>query len=113
MPALNVQTSGSLSTYLMTYLQKEFLTILRNTLLLHKWGKKKRLAKGQGSTINWRRWSDLSDATTALTEGTSPSGAALTLNSVTGTLAQYGKKIFAVLKLSLIYQERLRFELCS
>jgi len=74
----------------MTYLEKQFLTILRNNLLLARWGKKKRLAKGQGSTMNWRRWTDLTDATTALAEGASPSGSALTLNSVTGTLAQYG-----------------------
>lgn len=90
MAQLNPQTSGGLSTYLMTYLEKVFLTRLESKLLLAQFGKKFKLRKGQGSSMNWRRWSNLAAATTALSEGVSPNGTALTLNSVTVTLAQYG-----------------------
>jgi len=90
MAQLNPNTSAGLSTYLMTYLERVFLDTLRRKLVLEPFGKKAKLRKGQGSSMNWRRWSDLAAATTALSEGVSPNGSTLTLNSVTATLSQYG-----------------------
>lgn len=101
--ALNPQTTTDLSTGLMSYLEKMFLSILRKNLILLPYGKKKSLSKGQGKTMDWRRWSDLSAATTALTEGVTPSGASLTLNSVSATLAQYGNFVTVTDILSLTF----------
>jgi N4-gp56 family major capsid protein len=42
------------------------------------------------STIKFRRYTNLTAATTALTEGTTPSGSQLAVTDITATVAQYG-----------------------
>lgn len=51
----------------------------------------KDLPKNAGTeVIKFRRYGNLSAATTALTEGTTPSGSALSVTDITATVAQYG-----------------------
>lgn len=46
--------------------------------------------KAGSSVIKFRRYGNLSAATTALTEGTTPSGSQLSVTDITATVAQYG-----------------------
>lgn len=60
-------------------------------LLLHlKWGQVRDLPQKNSLVIKFRRYSLLSVATTALSEGVTPSGSQLSVTDVTATVAQYG-----------------------
>ena len=59
--------------------------------LIHdKWGQMRNLPKNNSSVIKFRRWNALSTATTALTEGVTPAGSAMSVTDITATIAQYG-----------------------
>ncbi len=55
----------------------------------------------------FRRFGALAVATTALTDGTVPGANSLAITTVTASVAQYGKKLIAVLKLFLNNMENL------
>ena len=56
-----------------------------------KWAQVKDIPRKAGTlTIKFRRYSNLSAATTALTEGVTPSGSSLSITDITATVAQYG-----------------------
>lgn len=55
-----------------------------------RFGQKRPVPKGSGNQIKFRRYSQLAAATTALVEGVTPTGSALSVTDVTSTLAQYG-----------------------
>lgn len=60
-------------------------------LLLHlKWGQVRDIPTGNTLVIKFRRYTLLSAATTALSEGVTPSGSQLSITDVTATVAQYG-----------------------
>jgi N4-gp56 family major capsid protein len=55
-----------------------------------RFGQKRPISKRSGNQIKFRRYSQLAAATTALTEGATPSGSSLAVTDATATLAQYG-----------------------
>jgi N4-gp56 family major capsid protein len=55
-----------------------------------RFGQKRPVPKNSGNQIKFRRYSQLAAATTALVEGVTPSGSALSVTDVTSTLVQYG-----------------------
>src|SRR5688572_16890044 len=55
-----------------------------------RWGQRRPLSKRSGNQIKFRRYEALANATTALVEGVTPVGTALTTTDVTATLASYG-----------------------
>jgi len=60
-------------------------------LLVHlRWGQVKDIPRNSGTTIRFRRYGLLTANTTALTEGVTPSGTALSVTNVDATVAQYG-----------------------
>lgn len=60
-------------------------------LLVHlKWAQVRDIPKGSGKSIRFRRYSLLSTATTALTEGVTPAGSQLSITNVNATVAWYG-----------------------
>lgn len=61
-------------------------------LMIHAaFGQKRRIAPNSGTNIiKFRRYSNLAVATTPLTEGTTPSGKALSVTDITATALQYG-----------------------
>src|SRR3990167_9532550 len=60
-------------------------------LLVHtKWAQVKDIPRNNSEIIKFRRYTLLSAATTALTEGTTPSGSQLSTTDVSATVAQYG-----------------------
>jgi N4-gp56 family major capsid protein len=73
-----------------TYYDKKLLARLLPNLVHMKWAQKKPIPRNGGKTINFRRFSPLSHATTPLTEGVTPAGNTLTMTEIEATLAQYG-----------------------
>ncbi len=70
---------------------KELIEILKQNLVFYKLGKIQKVDKGANSqTVIFRGFSKLPLATTALTEGTVPSGSNLAMTNVSVSLSQYG-----------------------
>lgn len=61
-------------------------------LFVHtRWAQVRDLPKNAGTlTVKFRRYGNLSAATTALTEGVTPAGSDLSVTDITATVAQYG-----------------------
>jgi N4-gp56 family major capsid protein len=55
-----------------------------------KFGQRRPLPKNNSKVIKFRKYASLSAATTALTEGTTPTGSQLSVTDITATIAQYG-----------------------
>lgn len=55
-----------------------------------RFGQKRPVSMRSGNQIKFRRYSQLAAATTALTEGVTPAGSALSVTDLTSTLRQYG-----------------------
>lgn len=55
-----------------------------------RFGQVRPVPKNSGNQAKFRRYSQLAAATTALTEGVTPSGSSLSVTDITATLAQYG-----------------------
>jgi N4-gp56 family major capsid protein len=70
---------------------KELIDILKQKLLWYKTSKVTPVTKGSNSkTVIFRGFNRLGLALTPLSEGVTPSGSNLTMNSVTAVLSQYG-----------------------
>jgi N4-gp56 family major capsid protein len=62
--------------------------------LVHdQFGQKRPIPANGGKTIEFRKFSSLPKATTALTEGVTPNGKSLNVTAITATVAQYGDYI--------------------
>lgn len=89
MAVQTTQTAG-LSPTMQTYYDKKLLARLLPELFHLKFAQKRPLPKNGGKTINFRQFTALPLATTALTEGVKPAGNALNMTQKTATVAQYG-----------------------
>ena len=99
---LNLQLfANTVQTTLLSGLTPEMKTFYDMALideasaqLVHdQFGQKRPIPQGGGKTIEFRKFSSLPKATTALTEGVTPDGKSLTVTSITATVAQYGDYI--------------------
>lgn len=80
----------TLSNDMKTY-YKDYLCDNANENLVHdQFGQKHPIPKGNGKTIEFRKYSPLPKATVPLTEGITPDGQELKVSTVTSTVAQYG-----------------------
>lgn len=82
---------GGLSAEMKTYYDTQLLENARNDLYFAQFGKKQGLPKGKGKTVEWRKWDTFSTSTTPLTEGVTPNGDKLTIQSMEATIEQYGR----------------------
>lgn len=91
---LNKTTStGSgtdLSAEMKTYYEKRLIELAEPELIHDQFGDKYPIPKGNGKTIEFRKFSSLAKATMALTEGVSPDGKNLNVTAMTATVNQYG-----------------------
>ena len=55
-----------------------------------RWGQKRPLPKNNGTSVKFRRYSQLAAATTPLQEGVTPSGSSLAVTDITATVSTYG-----------------------
>lgn len=70
-----------------------------------RFGQKRPISARSGNQIKFRRYSQLAAATTALTEGVTPSGSSLAVTDITSTLVQYGDYITLSDMVSLTNQD--------
>ena len=83
-------TGNDLSTEMKTF-YSNYLIDMAGPLLVHdQFGQKHPIPKNGGKTIEFRKYSLLAKATTALTEGVTPDGQALDVSAITATVDQYG-----------------------
>lgn len=94
---LNVQTTlkntvviNDLSPEMKTFYDKALLKFAKPNLVHDQFAQKRNIPKNGGKTIEFRRYSQLPKALTALTEGVTPNGQNLNVTAVTATVAQYG-----------------------
>lgn len=93
---LNANTTGSnatgndLSAEMKTFYDMTLIDEAGPQLVHSQFGQKRPIPKGSGKTIEFRKFSPLPKATTALTEGVTPDGGKLNVSTVTATVGQYG-----------------------
>ena len=86
----NVTTSEGLSKDMKTYYSDYLIDNAIPKLVHDQFGQKHPIPKNGGKTIEFRKYSPLGKALTALTEGVTPDGQSLNMSTVEATVAQYG-----------------------
>ncbi len=86
-------TGNNLSAEMKTFYDKTLIALASPYLVHDQFGQKRDIPKNGGKTIEFRRFSALPKATTALLEGVTPTGNKLDVSAVTATVDQYGDYI--------------------
>lgn len=86
-------TSTTLAADLQTYFSKRLLKQAEYKTVLDQFGYKENIPSNSSKTISFTQYSDLSLATTPLTEGTPPTDTALASSAITATIDQLGAYI--------------------
>ena len=90
---INVTGDAGLSPEMKTFYNRELLVLAEKATVTNQFGQKGTIPQGAGKIMEWRRFSqfaDLTGASTALTEGVTPTGSSLTVTAITATPGQYG-----------------------
>lgn len=93
--ANEVQTTQSdgLSAEMKTFYDMTLIDEAAPNLVHDQFGQKRPIPAGGGKTIEFRKFAPLDKALTPLTEGVTPDGKSLEVNTVTATVSQYGDYI--------------------
>ena len=86
----NTPSTNDLSPEMKTYYAKRLLQYAEPNLVYNQFADKYPIPQGEGKTIQMRRYSTLPTLTSAITEGITPDGQALNVESITATVDQYG-----------------------
>ena len=89
---MNTQTTGTdgLSVEMKTYYSDYLIDNAKPNLVHDQFGQKHAIPKGGGKTIEFRKFTPFSKATTPLVEGVTPDGGSLSVTNLTATVHQYG-----------------------
>ena len=90
---MNTTQSVVLSPTMKEYYEKKLLENLKPKLCFVEHGQKKPIPKGNGKTVEFRKWGSLALATTPLTEGVPPTAKDLAMTSIKATVEQFGDVI--------------------
>lgn len=91
--------------------QRTLLDRVTNNFVYTKWAQVRDISKGAGTnTVRFRRYGNLTAATTALTEGVTPSGSQLSVTAITATTNQYGDYVVLTDKLMMETQDPILTE---
>lgn len=85
-----LNTTASMPIEVKTYYDRLLLERALPNLPFLKYGQKKPIPKGNGKTIEFRKFNSLQPATTPLTEGQPPVAKSLSVTNITATVEQYG-----------------------
>lgn len=85
-----VNTTTQLTAEMKTFYDKDLIRNAKPALVHNQFGQKRNIPKNGGKIIEFRKFSPLAKATTALTEGVTPDGKKLTVTAITATVGQYG-----------------------
>lgn len=83
-------TTTQVSAAVNNFYDRSLLKAARPLLVHTRWAQIRDLPRNNSAVIKFRRYSLLSAATTALTEGVTPSGSQLSVTDITATVAEYG-----------------------
>ena len=83
-------TGNDLSDEMKTYYSDYLIDNAMPKLVHDQFGQKHPIPKNGGKTIEFRKYSPLGKALTALTEGVTPDGQSLNVSTIEATVAQYG-----------------------
>lgn len=83
-------TTSEVTSAVSAWLDKIMLNRALPSLVHSMFGQVRDLPANSGKVIKFRRYTALTPATTALTEGTTPTGSQLAITDVTATVAGYG-----------------------
>ena len=86
----NVTTDTGLSNEMKTFYSNYLINLAEPELVHDQFGQKHPIPKNGGKIIEFRKYSALPKALTALTEGVTPDGQSLTVTTIESTVAQYG-----------------------
>jgi len=89
----SITDSTALSPEMKTFYDKTLITLAGANLVHEQFGQKRPIPKHGGKTVEFRKFSKLPKALTAITEGVTPSGNKLNVSSVSCTVDQYGDYI--------------------
>lgn len=98
----NTNTLETLSDENKEFYDRTLLKRCLPELVFQRYGQKRPLPKHGGDTINFRKFEALPAATTALTEGITPEGRALSMSVVKGTVKQYGDFVTTTDKIDML-----------
>ena len=86
-------TGNDISPTIQTYYDKKLLDRLIANFVHFQFGQKRPIPRMGGKTINFRKFTSLTPTTTALTEGTTPTGSNINITQITASPAQYGNYV--------------------
>ena len=86
-------TGNDLSAEMKTFYDMTLIDEASAQLVHDQFGQKRPIPANGGKTIEFRKFSSLPKATTALTEGVTPNGNKLNVSTITATVSQYGDYI--------------------
>ncbi|MBE6582066.1 MAG: N4-gp56 family major capsid protein [Ruminococcaceae bacterium] len=84
---------NNLSAEMKTFYDMTLIDEASANLVHDQFGQKRPIPANGGKTIEFRKFSSLPKATTAITEGVTPAGNKLNVTTITATVAQYGDYI--------------------
>lgn len=84
---------NNLSPEMKTYYDMRLIDYAQAKLVHDQFGQKRPIPKNGGKTIEFRSFTPLPKATTPLTEGVTPTGNILDVQTITATVSQYGDYI--------------------
>lgn len=103
--AENLTTTTQIDSAVNVFYDRVLLKSARAALLHAKFGQKASIPKGNGTTYKWRRYGQLTTATTPLTEGVTPAGQQLSKVDLTVEAVQYGDYVHISDKVLLTSQD--------
>lgn len=89
-PNLQTTATSDLSPEMKTFYSKDLIELLGANLVHLQFGDPVSLPKHGGKTIEWRKWAKFTKALEPLTEGVTPDGTPIAVDTVTATVNQYG-----------------------
>ena len=87
---MSTQTLNALTAQQRIFYVKNLLRRYTPNLQFAKYATKDTVARRQGLTVNWRRFSAMAAITTPLTEGVTPTGQGLNASAITATMQRFG-----------------------
>jgi N4-gp56 family major capsid protein len=88
-----------------TFLSRALIARARPARIHSVGAQTRKFKPNSGTTIKFRRYSNLSNATTPLSEGVTPTGASLSKSDLTAVIQQYGNFITLTDKIRVVLQE--------
>lgn len=86
----NVTTDAGMSVEMKTYYDKTLIENAEPMLVHDRLAQKRNIPKGNGKTIEFRKYSPFPKALTPLVEGVTPNGRKMDVTNLTATVSQYG-----------------------